>query len=84
MPNQPGPYDSEIRPVAMGFYPKLNEGSDSEIKAWAVSQESALSPHSANQSHESTGLGISVISGWEVGFGAWLREGTLSRSKRSS
>ncbi len=36
---------SETRPVAVGFYPELNEGSDSEIKAWAVSQESALSNH---------------------------------------
>jgi hypothetical protein len=36
---------SETRPVAVRFYPELNEGSDAEIKAWVVSQESAISKH---------------------------------------
>ena len=35
----------ETRPVAVEFYPELNEDSDSEIKAWVASQESPVSHH---------------------------------------
>jgi predicted helicase len=35
----------ETQPIAVGFYEKLNEGSDTEIKAWVVSKENAVSDH---------------------------------------
>ena len=36
---------SETRPVAVGFYSELNEGSDSAIKAWVASKGNAVSQH---------------------------------------
>ena len=36
---------SETRPVAVGFYPELNEGSDPEIKAWVATKGSEVSQH---------------------------------------
>jgi type I restriction-modification system DNA methylase subunit len=36
---------SETRPVAVGFYSELNDGSDPEIKAWVATNGSEVSQH---------------------------------------
>ena len=36
---------SETRPVAVGFYPELNEGSDPEIKAWVATKGNEVTQH---------------------------------------